>query len=136
LRELEKGIREGRIKPVVIGGGPIQVPIPGGRQANPVPSGPDAPQIPGGDIFGQILRDVLGGALGGALGGGAPMPQGRPQSSPASKDLSDLSRQLDQKGGAGTALFGDQFEHGQEVDQAHLDNIQSVFDRLLGSQRR
>jgi len=30
LRELEKGLREGRIKPVVIGGGPVQIPIPGG----------------------------------------------------------------------------------------------------------
>src|SRR5580704_6610526 len=27
LRELEKGIREGRIKPVIIGGGPVQIPI-------------------------------------------------------------------------------------------------------------
>jgi hypothetical protein len=52
LRELEKGIREGRIKPVVIGGGPVQIPIPGGQQGQG-PSGPDAPQVPSGDIFGQ-----------------------------------------------------------------------------------
>src|SRR6516162_220653 len=64
LRELEKGIREGRIKPVIIGGGPLQIPIPGGQQG-PSSSGPDAPQIPGGDIFGQILRDILGGAASG-----------------------------------------------------------------------
>src|SRR5215831_6183643 len=37
LRELEKGLREGRIKPVVIGGGPVQIPIPGGQQG-PMPS--------------------------------------------------------------------------------------------------
>jgi hypothetical protein len=49
LRELDKGIREGRIKPVIIGGGPIQVPLPGGQQG-PTPSGSGAPQVPGGDI--------------------------------------------------------------------------------------
>src|SRR5262245_4105828 len=43
LREFEKGIREGRIKPVIIGGGPVQIPIPGGQQS-PMPSGPDAPR--------------------------------------------------------------------------------------------
>ena len=88
LRELEKGIREGRIKPVIIGGGPVQIPIPGGQQG-PVPSGPDAPGVPGGDIFGQILRDVLGGAVAGPT----QMPQGRQGQSPQIKDLSDLSKQ-------------------------------------------
>jgi hypothetical protein len=39
-------------------------------------------------------------------------------------------------GGAGAAVFGDQFEHGQDVEQSHLDNIHSVFDRFLGAQRR
>jgi hypothetical protein len=137
LREVQKGIREGRIKPVVIGGGPIQIPMPGG-QGGPMPSGPDAPQmpnqVPGGDIFGQILRDVLGGAIGG--GGGVQMPQGQQAPSPPMKDLSDLSKQLNRMGGAGAALFGDQFEHGQDVDQDHLDNIQGVFDRFFGTQRR
>jgi hypothetical protein len=132
LRELEKGIREGRIKPVVIGGGPVQIPIPGG-QGGPMPSGPDAPQMPGGDIFGQILRDLLGGAV---AGGGVQMPQGRQGPSPEIKDLSDLSRKLGLMGGAGAALFGDQLEHGQDVEQSHLDNIQSVLDRFLGAQRR
>jgi hypothetical protein len=58
LRELEKGIREGRIKPVVVG--PYEIDIPGRS-----PSG-DAGQAqpPAGDIFGQILRDVLGGMAG------------------------------------------------------------------------
>jgi hypothetical protein len=131
LRELEKGIREGRIKPVVIGGGPIQIPVPGG----PMPSQPDAPQMPGqpgGDILGQILRDVFGGAIG--SGGPLQMPQGRSASPPA-KDLSDLSKQLGLMGGAGAALFGGRLDHGQDVDRSHLDNIQSVFDRFLSAQR-
>jgi hypothetical protein len=131
LRELEKGIREGRIKPVVIGGGPIQIPMPGG----PMPSQPDAPQMPGqpgGDILGQILRDVFGGAIG--SGGPLRMPQGRTASPPA-KDLSDLSKQLGLMGGAGAALFGERLDHGQDVERSHLDNIQSVFDRFLGAQR-
>ncbi|MBO0756089.1 MAG: DUF937 domain-containing protein, partial [Bradyrhizobiaceae bacterium] len=57
LRQLESGIRDGSIKPVIIGGGPVQ--IPGGQQG-PEPSGPATPQMPGGDILGQILRNVLG----------------------------------------------------------------------------
>ena len=129
LRELEKGIREGRIKSVIIGGGPVQIPIPGGAQG---PSSPDAPQMPGGDIFGQILRDILGGAAGGP----AQMPQGRPGGSPQLKDLSDLSRQLGVMGGAGAAVFGDHFEAGQDVEQGHVDNIQNVFDRFFGRQKR
>lgn len=35
LSELQKGIQEGRIKPVIIGGGPIQIPVPGGQGARP-----------------------------------------------------------------------------------------------------
>jgi hypothetical protein len=112
LRELENGIREGRIKPVIIGGGPVQIPMPGGQQS-PTPSGPDAPRIPGGDILGQILRDVLGGAVGGP----AQMPQGRQRQSPQMKDLSDLSRQLSVMGGAGAAVFGDHFEPGRDVEK-------------------
>jgi uncharacterized protein DUF937 len=130
LRELEKGIREGRIKPVVIGGGPVQIPIPGGERG-PMPSGPDAPQAPG-DIFGQILRDLLGGAVGGP----AQQPQGRQGQSPQMKDLSDLSKQLGVMGGAGAAVFGDHFEAGRDVEKNHLDNIQNVFDRFFGAQRR
>jgi hypothetical protein len=128
LREFEKGIREGRIKPVIIGGGPVQIPIPGGQQS-PMPSGPEAPRAPG-DIFGQILRDVLGGAVGGP----AQMPQGR--QSPQIKDLSDLSKQLGVMGGAGAAVFGDHFETGRDVEKEHVDSIQSVFDRFFGAQRR
>jgi len=130
LREFEKGIREGRIKPVIIGGGPVQIPIPGGQQSPP-PSGPDAPGAPG-DILGQILRDVLGGAVGGP----AQMPQGRQGPSPQLKDLSDLSKKLGVMGGAGAAVFGDHLEPGREVEKKHLDNIQDVFDRFFGVQGR
>ena len=129
LREFEKGIREGRIKPVIIGGGPVQIPMPGGQQG-PMPSGPTTPGAPG-DIFGQILRDILGGAV-----GPAQMPQGRQGSSPQLKDLSDLSKKLGVMGGAGAAVFGDHFEPGREVEKKHLDNIQNVFDRFFGVQRR
>ena len=87
--------------------------------------------MPGGDIFGQILRDILGGAAGGP----AQMP-GRPGGSPQLKDLSDLSRQLGVMGGAGAAVFGDHFEAGQDVEQGHVDNIQNVFDRFFGTQKR
>jgi len=130
LREFEKGIREGRIKPVIIGGGPAQFPMPGGQQS-PMPSGTDAPRAPG-DIFGQILRDVLGGAVGGPT----QMPRGRQGQSPQMKDLSDLSKQLGVMGGAGAAVFGDHFEAGRDVEKEHIDNIQSVFNRFFGAQRR
>ena len=130
LRELEKGIREGRIKPVIIGGGPVQIPMPGG-QKGPMPSGPEVPGAPG-DIFGQILRDILGGAMGGPT----QLPPGRQRQSPQTKDLSDLSKQLGVMGGAGAAIFGDHFEAGQDVEQQHIDNIQNVFDRFFGAQRR
>jgi hypothetical protein len=125
LRELEQGLRDGRIKPVIIGGG---FPLPGG-QGGP---GQQAPtQAPGGEIFGQILRDLLGGAV----GGGARAPQ-QPGQSPQMKDLSDMSKQVGLMGGAGAAMFGDRFEAGRDVEQDHLDSIQSVFDRFAGAQRR
>jgi len=129
LREMEKGIREGRIKPVVIG--PMQIPILGG-QSGPAPSGPGAPQVPGGDILGQILSDIFGGAGGGP----AQMPERRQAQSPEMNELSNRTKQLGLMGGAGAAVFGDRFEHGQDVEQSHFDSIQSVFNRFLGSQRR
>jgi len=132
LREFEKGIREGRIKPVIIGGGPVQIPMPGG-QAGPTPAGPDQPQMPGGDIFGQILRDIFGGGSGGRV----QMPQGRQGPSPGMKELSDLSKGVGVMGGVGAAVFGDRFEAGREVEQGHLDNIQRAFDQVaaLGGDR-
>jgi hypothetical protein len=135
LREFEKGIKEGRIKPVIIGGGPLQIPLPGGPHG-PMPSGSNAPQVPPGDVLGQILRDILGGAAGAPV----QIPQGRQSPSqeppPSMKELSDLSEQLGGKGGVGAAVFGDHFETGREIEKRHVDNIQSVFDRYFGVQGR
>jgi hypothetical protein len=110
--------------------------MPGGQDG----SGSGAPQVPGGDVFGKILRDVLGGALGG--GGGQPQagpittPTSTQAPTPPMKDLSDLTKQLGVMGGAGAAVFGDKLEHGQNVDQSHLDNIQGILDRSYGAERR
>ena len=49
------------------------------------------------------------------------------------KDLSDLSKQLGVMGGVGAAVFGERLEAGRDVEQAHLDNIQNVFDRFFGN---
>jgi hypothetical protein len=129
LRELEKGLREGRIKPVIIEGGPFQIPMPGGQTPAPGGQAGPTPQVPGGDILGQILRDMLGGA-----GGPARVPP-RPGQSPQMKELSDLTKRLGVMGGVGAAVFGDRFEVGRDVEQDHLDNIQSVFDDFFGAQR-
>src|SRR5262245_8168805 len=130
LRELEQGIREGRIKPVIIEGGAF--PLPGGQGGAtqmPMPGGQaPAPQAPGGDILGQILRNMLGGASGPVR-----MPPGQ---TPQMKDLSDMSKQLGLMDGVGAAVFGERFEVGRDVEQRHLDNIHSVLDRFSGGQRR
>ena len=74
---------------------------------------------------------------GGTMGGGpARVPQERAGPSPRVKELSDLSRKLGAAGGVGAAVFGDQFEPGREVEQSHLDNIQSVFDQFFAAKRR
>ena len=130
LRELQKGIQEGRIKPVIIGGGPVQIPMPG--QQRPAPSDSEAPQMPGGDIFGQILRDIFGGAVGRP----GQMPQGPQGGSPQMKDLSDRTKQLGVMGGAGAAVFGDHFEVGQDVEQRHVDDLQRVFARFFDAGAR
>jgi len=62
LRELEKAIREGRLKPVVIG--PVEIPTPGQTGQGQPSSGQKQPAPGGADIFGQILREILGGAGG------------------------------------------------------------------------
>ena len=59
LTDTGKAIQDGRLKPVVIG--PVEIPIPG--QAGPAGGG-QPQQAPGGDILGQILRDILRGAGG------------------------------------------------------------------------
>ena len=111
LRELGKGIQEGRIKPVIVG--PYEIDIPGQTG----PASQDKPPTPGAEIFGQILRDLLGGA-----GNQAQLPrQGQPTA------LMD---------GVGAAVFGDRLEAGRDFDQNQLDSLQKVFDRFLDTQRR
>ena len=83
-------------------------------------------------IIGQILRDIFGGATGAP----AQIPQGRQGQSPQLKDLSEMSRQLGVMSGVGTAVFGDRFEVGRDIEQGHVDNIQGLFDRYFGAQRR
>ena len=108
LRELEKGIQEGRIKPVIVG--PYEIDVPG--QAGPAGSG-QPQQAPGGDILGQILRDILSGA-----GGQVQLP-----------------RQA-LMGGVGAAVFGDRLEAGHSVEQSHLDSLKEVLNRFVGAQGR
>ena len=105
LRELEKGIREGRVKPVVVG--PYEIDIPGTSK----PGGPGQTQTPGGDILGQILREMLGGK-----GGKLQLPG--------------------QASGLGSAVFGDRIETGRDIEQSQIDSLQEVFDRFLGTQQR
>ena len=105
LRELEKGIREGRVKPVIVG--PYEIDIPGTSK----PGGPGQTQTPGGDILGQILREMLGGK-----GGKLQLPG--------------------QASGLGSAVFGDRIETGRDIDQSQIDSLQEVFDRFLGTQQR
>jgi hypothetical protein len=141
LRELDNGIREGRIKPIIVEGGPIQLPMPGGQGGQNQFPAPDpeagspasAPSVPGGAILGQILRDMLGGAGGPARG---PQEPGQPGQSTQMKDLSNLTKQLGVMDHAGSAVFGDRLEVGRDVEQDHLDNIQDAFDRFFGAQRR
>ena len=52
------------------------------------------------------------------------------------KDLSEMSKQLGVMGGAGAAVFGDHFEAGRDIDQSHVDNIQSVLERYFDTLQR
>jgi hypothetical protein len=106
LTELGKAIRDGRLKPVVIGR-PIEIPVPG--QAGPA-SGGQPQQVPGGDVLGQILRDILSGA-----GGQVQVPRQTLMS------------------GAGAAVFGDRLETGRDIEQSQLDSFRQVFNRFLGA---
>jgi hypothetical protein len=67
-------------------------------------------QVPGGDVFGQILRDILSGA-----GGQVQVPKQALMS------------------GAGAAVFGDRLETGRDVKQSQVDSFQQVFNRFLGA---
>jgi hypothetical protein len=111
LRDLEAAIRDGRLKPVVIGPYEIDVPSQTGS-----PETSSQPQPSGGDILGKILREALGGALG----------QGQAPRAGA----------LGLRSGAGAAVFGDRLEAGSDVDQRQLDSLQEVFDRFLGAPPR
>jgi hypothetical protein len=106
LTELGKAIQDGRLKPVVIG--PVEIPIPG--QAGPAGQ---PQQAPGGDILGQILRDILSGA-----GGQVQVPR---------QALMN---------GAGAAVFGDRLEAGRDVEQSQIDSLQQLFNRFLAAQGR
>jgi hypothetical protein len=105
MRELAKAIEEGRLKPVVIG--PYEVDIPG--KANSPASTP--PQPPGGDILGQILRDLLSGK------GGQMQPAGLTQN-------------------VGSAVFGERLEPGHSLDQDQFDSLQEVLDKFSSFPRR
>ena len=123
LRELQKAIQDGRLKPVIIG-----LPMPG--QQAPMPSGPPGadsfpgpmpstppapsdegqdPQVPGADILSKIFRD----ALSKATGAGSRSTQA----------------------GLGSAVFGDRFEHGQDIDRRDLGDIERMFDQFFGGRK-
>jgi hypothetical protein len=38
--------------------------------------------------------------------------------------------------GAGSAVFGDRLEAGQDIEQDPIDSLQEVFDRFITAQRR
>jgi hypothetical protein len=67
------------------------------------------------------------------VGRSGQMPQGREGGSPQMKDLSDRTKQLGIMGGAGAAVFGDNFEVGRDIEQRHVDDLQRVrlFDARL-----
>jgi hypothetical protein len=121
LRELQKGIQEGRIKPEVIplpggqslplpsdtrapGGGWTPTPrssVPQSRNDEVLPGPQTTPSSPFGDALGQILRDLLGGA-----------------SAPRAQQA------------IGPAVFGDRLDSGHDVDQSHLEGIETILDRF------
>ena len=37
--------------------------------------------------------------------------------------------------GVGSAVFGDRLDAGRDIEQAHLESLQQVFDRFRGAQR-
>lgn len=136
--------------------------MPGGRpQSHPVPkppasggdqSFPSGPATPGGDIFGQILKE-LGKAVQegrikpviigpGGLPGGQP-PGGSGQSQPQGGGIfGDILKEvldgaLNQGGagrqslaatGAGALLFGDALEHGTRIADQQIESLQEVLD--------
>jgi hypothetical protein len=146
LRELQKAIQDGRLKPVV-----IEMPMPGGQMPGgqtgsapyetpttgsdiPPVAKPSAAPIPGGDSLPGPRMPAPGSR----------MPSG-PQS-PGGGFLEDILRDLlggasgapprmPQAGALSANAFDDRFEAGREVDQAQLDKIQSMLDQFFGSRR-
>jgi hypothetical protein len=84
-------------------------------------------QQPGGDILGQILRDMLGGGGGGATG--------QATSPDNLKDLSDLSKQFGIAGKYGEAMFGDMLETGGNLDRENEKHMRQLIDEVYGSKR-
>ncbi len=102
LQELQKQIQDGKVKPVIVG--PFEIDLGGGGAK--APETPSQPQSsPGGDILGQILREMLGGKKQAA------------------------------QGGYGSALFGDRIESGSEAEQSQIDSLQEILDRFAGPRR-
>ena len=118
--------------------------------------------MPGGDVLGQIMRElgkaIQDGRLKPVVIGpveidvpGQVAPSGSGQQ-PGGDILGQILREVlgggehlqvprqgqsaSLKGGAGAAVFGDQLDAGPNVDQSHLDSLQELFDRFLGAQRR
>lgn len=144
--------------------------MPGGRaETQPVPqppgSGGDLPfpggdAMPGGDIFGQILKELGKAIQDGRVKpvivgpGGTPFPgqqpsggQTQPQGGGSSGNIfGDILKEvlggalsqgpsgrqplINPAGGAGTAVFGDALETGTKIAQQHADTLQEIFDRF------
>jgi hypothetical protein len=131
-------------------------------QASPAPTDTGEEPMPGGDVLGQIMRElgkaIQDGRLKPVVIGpveidvpGQVAPSGSGQQ-PGGDILGQILREVlgggeqlqvprqgqsaSLKGGAGAAVFGDQLDAGPNVDQSHLDSLQELFDRFLGAQRR
>ena len=124
LRELQKAIQDGRLKPVIIG-----LPMPG--QQAPMPSG----GAQDGDSFPGPLPSTPQ----------APSDGGRTRRCRARTSLSKIFRDALSKAtgagsrttqaGLGSAVFGDRLEHGQDVDQRDLGDIERMFDQFFGNRK-
>ena len=142
------------LSPELPGGGAQSQPVPrppasGGE--HPIPGGPAAP---GGDIFGQILKElgkavqdgrvkpVIVGAPGQPVPGGGraqPQPGGggifgdilkEVLGSALGQGQSGRQALMAPAGGAGAAVFGDGLEHGIDLADHHAESLQQIFDRF------
>jgi hypothetical protein len=141
LRELQKAIQDGRLKPVV-----IEVPMPGGQSG----SAPSEAPATDGDMP-PVARPSGAPRPGGDMlpGPRMPAPGSRMPSSPQSPGggfLEDILREMlgrasgapprmPQAGALSANAFEDRFETRRQVDQTQLDDIQNVFDQFFGSRR-